>query len=261
MRAKPTQFDDKKLSNTVATPTCSSCCCCCCCLATSVAGSVVLAQDISKEADIHQVPNKQVYVLLAALFLPISALTIYVTNSIFLAIVKSACSSDEFTSSCALSVMFIRNSMFGLLGLSALVSFLIVYFLFKKVLAENPIRKSIVFLVLFSVAFAVELFVGGSLILSTGGGGIFPYLILVPLVVLWAMKLRENKTPVASHDDFGKSEYDWKSVAASMGPVASADTPEVSSSRNLEENPINEPEVILADSKDESDTNPPTQSS
>src|SRR6476469_2720199 len=77
MKALQTQFDNRRLSAAVATPTCSSCCCCCCCLATSIASSTLLAQRIAKEGKKHQVFNRNVLTVLAILFVPITGALVY----------------------------------------------------------------------------------------------------------------------------------------------------------------------------------------
>jgi H+/gluconate symporter-like permease len=90
MKALTTQFDDGKLSNTVATPTCCCCCCCCCCLTTSVLATTTLTKSISKNCNENKDDRKPLLVTLAALTIPISLML----SQSFIGILASSASTN-----------------------------------------------------------------------------------------------------------------------------------------------------------------------
>lgn len=186
MKALQTQFDNKRLSNAVATPTCSSCCCCCCCLATSIAASSLLAQRINKEGKKHQVFNRHLLTVLAALFLPITGALVYF-GSWTLNLVFSNCTESQYSLSGSYaneSYKVCTNPGAALtVPLLIIAPLLVLCYLYARVHIEKPLKRAALVTILIAVAFFAELIAGASLIL-TGVGGIV-YLIMVPVVIGW----------------------------------------------------------------------------
>lgn len=182
MKALQTQFDDKRLSNAVATPTCSSCCCCCCCLATSVASSTLLAQRIGKEGEKHQVHNRYLLTVLAALFVPIVGALVYLgfwtINSLLTTCTEVTIGrySDTYTA-CT------NPGSIAILPLLIIAPMLVLWFLYSRVQIEKPAKRAMLVTLLIAIAFTAEFFAGAALIL-TGIGGIV-YLLLVPFIIGW----------------------------------------------------------------------------
>ncbi len=187
MKALQTQFDDKKLSNAVATPTCSSCCCCCCCLATSIASSTLLAQRVAKEGEKHQVFNRHMLTVLAALFVPIVGALVYFgfwTINLLLrtctehtyTYFSSHYGPDKYT-------VCTNPGAAWITPLLIIAPFLVLLYLYARVHIENPLKRATLVTALIAVAFTAEFFGGAALIL-TGVGGIV-YLIMIPIVVRW----------------------------------------------------------------------------
>ena len=176
MKALATQFDDRRLSNAVATPICSSCCCCCCCLATSVASSSLLAQRIAKEGEEKQVPNRHILTVFGALFLPITGLLVYLAFWSVNSFLQVGC-NPEVVSTCG------SASTSAIIPLIFIVPTLILWFLYSQVSMKNPGLRALGIMALITLAFVVEFFAGAAMIL-TGVGGIV-YLILVPIIIGW----------------------------------------------------------------------------
>ncbi len=189
MKALQTQFDDKRLSNAVATPTCSSCCCCCCCLATSIASSSLLAQRIGKEGEKHQVHNRHLLTVLSALFVPITGALVYLgfwtinsflatcTERTYDAVIHSTHSHANTYTVCT------NPGAVAIWPLLIIVPMLVLWFLYSNVHIEKPIKRAALVTLLIAIAFTLEIFGGATLIL-TGVGGIV-YLIMVPIIVGW----------------------------------------------------------------------------
>lgn len=189
MKALQTQFDDKRLSNAVATPTCSSCCCCCCCLATSIAASSLLAQRVGKEGEKHQVHNRHLLTVLSALFVPITGALVYLgfwtinsllttcTERTYDAIVHSAHSHTDTYTVCT------NPGAVAIWPLLIIAPMLVLWFLYSRVHIEKPAKRAALVTVLIAIAFTAEFFGGAALIL-TGVGGIV-YLIMIPIIVGW----------------------------------------------------------------------------
>jgi hypothetical protein len=189
MKALQTQFDNQRLSSAVATPTCSSCCCCCCCLATSVAASSLLAQRVGKEGEKHQIEHRHLYTVLAALFVPIVGLLVYLgfwTINSFL----SSCTNRSYSDGGEIYSVCTNPGAATIWPLLFIVPMVVLWFLYSRVHIEQPVKRAAWVTALIAVAFTVELFAGAVLIL-TGAGGIV-YLILVPLIVGWISKWYHN---------------------------------------------------------------------
>ena len=136
MKALQTQFDNKRLSNAVATPTCSSCCCCCCCLATSIASSSVLAQRIGREGEKHKVHNRKLLTILAALFVPISGILVYLAFWLINNLVSTCTGrSYEFSSSLGSGTRIVCTDLEvgWILPLMIVMPFLVLWFLYAQV--------------------------------------------------------------------------------------------------------------------------------
>lgn len=186
MKALQTQFDDKKLSNAVATPTCSSCCCCCCCLATSIASSSLLAQRIGKEGEKHQVHNRHLLTVLAALFVPISGVLVYLGFWLLNNLLRTCTErSYEFSSSLGRETYTVCTNPGAawILPLMIIAPLLVLWFLYTQVHVEKPLKRATLVTTLIAIAFTAEFF-GGAFLILTGVGGIV-YLILIPIIVGW----------------------------------------------------------------------------
>jgi hypothetical protein len=187
MKALQTQFDDRRLSSAVATPTCSSCCCCCCCLATSIASSTLLAQRVAKEGEKHKVFNRHLLTVLAALFVPIVGLLVYFGFWTINTLLRT-CTLHYYQFSTKgigrESYTVCTNPGAGLiLPLLLIAPFLVLLYLYARVHIEKPVLRAAMVTALIAVAFTIEFFGGAALIL-TGVGGIV-YLIMVPVIVGW----------------------------------------------------------------------------
>ncbi len=189
MIALKTQFDDKRLSNAVATPTCSSCCCCCCCLATSIASSSLLAQRVGKEGEKHQVHNRHLLTILSALFVPITGALAYLgfwtinsllatcTERTYNTIVHSAHGHADTYTVCT------NPGAAAIWPLLIVAPMAVLWFLYSRVHIKKPVKRAALVTLLIAIAFTAEVFVGAALIL-TGIGGI-AYLIMIPIIVGW----------------------------------------------------------------------------
>jgi hypothetical protein len=186
MKALVTQFDDKRLSNAVATPTCSSCCCCCCCLATTIASSSLLAQRISKEGKKLQIPDRKLLTLLAALFAPVTAALVYFGFWSINSLLRT-CSDQSFVfSGTVINEPYTTCTNPGsafIFPLVAIVPFLVIFYLYKRVHIEKPLKRSLLVTSLIATSFAIEAAIGASLIFS--GVGIIFYIIMIPVVIGW----------------------------------------------------------------------------
>lgn len=186
MKALQTQFDDKRLSSAVATPTCSSCCCCCCCLATSIASSTLLAQRVAKEGEKHQVFNRHMLTVLAALFVPIVGVLVYFGFWTINLLLRTCTEHTyEFSSSYGPDKYTVCTNPGAawIIPLLIIAPFLVLLYLYARVHIENPLKRATLVTALIAVAFTAEFFGGAALIL-TGLGGIV-YLIMIPIVVGW----------------------------------------------------------------------------
>jgi hypothetical protein len=186
MKALPTQFDNSRLSSAVATPTCSSCCCCCCCLATSIASSTLLAQRIAKEGEKHQVFNRHMLTVIAALFVPVVGVLVYF-GSWTINLLLRTCSSSTYEFSGTLGsqhyTVCTSPGAAGVLPLLIIMPFLVLLYLYARVHIAKPVQRAALVTALIAIAFTAEFF-GGAFMILTGIGGI-GYLILVPVIVGW----------------------------------------------------------------------------
>lgn len=186
MKALQTQFDTRRLSNAVATPTCSSCCCCCCCLATSIASSTLLAQRVAKEGENHQVFNRHMLTILAALFVPIVGALVYFGFWTINTILRTC---TEHTYEFATSVgnesytVCTNPGSTWIIPLLIIMPFLVLLYLYARVHIQHPIRRALLVTTLIAIAFTLEFIAGAALIL-TGFGGLV-YLLMVPVIVGW----------------------------------------------------------------------------
>ena len=186
MKALQTQFDNKRLSNAVATPTCSSCCCCCCCLATSIASSSLLAQRISKEGKKHQVINRHMLTVLAALFVPITGALVYFGFWTLNLLLRS-CTERSYEFSGYLGnegyKVCTNPGATSTIPLLIIAPFLVLLYLYARVRIEKPLKRAALVTALIAIAFTAEFF-GGAILILTGVGGII-YLIMIPIIVGW----------------------------------------------------------------------------
>lgn len=186
MKALQTQFDNKRLSDAVATPTCSSCCCCCCCLATSIASSSLLAQRIGKEGEKHQVQDRHFLTALAALFVPICGMLVYLGFWLINSLLRT-CTEKSYGFSSSLGggsyTVCTEPGAAVILPLMIIAPFLVLWFLYSQVRIKKPLKRAALVTALIAVAFTAE-FIGGAFLIITGVGGIV-YLILIPIIVGW----------------------------------------------------------------------------
>ncbi len=165
MKALANQFDDSRLTNAVATPTCSSCCCCCCCLATMVTSSALLSIRVDKEAKLKSVPNRMVYVIIAALFIPISGIITYLGFWTISTLLKS-CTTETYGIA-NYSTKVCSNPGGGVIApLMIIVTLLILTFLYKEVRMKKPFIRSVIVMTLISIAFGIEFILGAISVLS-----------------------------------------------------------------------------------------------
>jgi hypothetical protein len=183
MKALQTQFDDKRLSNAVATPTCSSCCCCCCCLATSIASSSLLAQRIGKEGEKHQIHHRHLLTVLAALFVPIVGALVYFGFWTINTLLQT-CTQHSYSSPVGGQATYTVCTNPGsswIIPLLIIAPLLVLWFLYSQVKIAKPLGRAVLVTMLIAVAFALE-FIGGAMLVITGVGAV-AYLILVPVVI------------------------------------------------------------------------------
>lgn len=196
MKRLPTEFDSNRLSQTVATPTCSSCCCCCCCLATTISASSLLGQRINQEAKQKHIPNATALTFAAYLFVPIVLAISYAIYSLLTPIL-SKCSIEYYDGySGSQSYQSCSNGATALvLPVIIATILLVLWFLYSRIHFEHPWKRSFLVASVFAVAFVAEFFGGAALIL-TGVGGIV-YLVLVPVIIgwitIWYAKHLKNK--------------------------------------------------------------------
>jgi uncharacterized membrane protein len=186
MKALQTQFDDKRLSNAVATPTCSSCCCCCCCLATSIASSTLLAKRISKEGEKHQIPDRRILTILAALFIPMIGAIVYfgfwMINlfwkkcNIYKYNTPDYFGDNHYTFCTTPGAKFI----FPLL---ITAPFIILLYLYIRVHIKKPLKRALMVTALTELAFIVEMISIAFIVFTLKYLGIILYLAMVPSVI------------------------------------------------------------------------------
>lgn len=191
MRQRISQFDSGKLTEAVATPTCSSCCCCCCCLTTAAASSSILTKRILVETKNNKSSFRGLLVTASALFVPLSLALGYfgywTINTVF-----GSCETRTYTYSSLLRdepttyQACTEPAARLILPIIVLSPFLILGFLYTKAKIPHPWRRAFFAMLLISLGFVIEFFVGASLILSSAGLG---YLIAIPFLWIFAHKL------------------------------------------------------------------------
>lgn len=185
MKALPTQFDDRRLATAVATPTCSSCCCCCCCLATSIASSSLLSQKIAKEGEKHNIQNRHLLAVLAALFIPIAGFLVYTSYWIINIVFRNCQQVTETLSWGGETTYTSCNNPGGFLltPLMFIIPLCILWYLYTTVQISRPFGRAVLVMILICILGAAEAFAGATLIL-TGVGGL-GYLVAIPIIVGW----------------------------------------------------------------------------
>jgi hypothetical protein len=180
MKTLPTQFDNSRLSNAVATPTCSSCCCCCCCLVTSVTSTTVVAQQIAKAGKLHHVKNRQIYTSIAALFALIVGGLLYASYTALNQVVRTCTDVSTAKINCT------NLSAKWLLPLVFILSLIVLSFLYYKVKINKPLIHAFKMSVIIALSLALELLIGVRIILAIGGyGGLATYMFLSVIITSW----------------------------------------------------------------------------
>lgn len=185
MKALITQFDNKRLSSTVATPTCSSsCCCCCCCLATTLSSTSLLTQQVSEETKKNQVPHRMLLSVLAALYIPISAGLVALGYLIIDNLFKTCYQKTNYDFGNAVDTHTVCKSPnnFWIVLIAVLSVFSILYFLYLKIRIKRPLMRASLVTLLVGLAFGAEFIIGGLLIL---GNSTILYIISVPMIVIF----------------------------------------------------------------------------
>lgn len=190
MKKLISQFDTRKFGIYVTTPSCCGCCCCCCCsLATSITSSVLLAKRINHEGKVKNIPYKNLYVALAALFLPIAGLISYALIGL-VGNTLQRCSTVTRGGSRFYPEQVYTNCTSPVANyfwvIAALVFIGVLAFLYYQVKLKHPLSRA--FLVVMAIAglMVAEAFVGAFLILSSAGIG---YLIAIPFMFALVYKL------------------------------------------------------------------------
>lgn len=213
MKALTTQFDDGKLSNTVATPTCCCCCCCCCCLTTSVLATTTLTKSISKNCNENKDDRKPLLATLAALTIPMSLML----SQAFIGMLISSASTNYESN--------LMGNFIDQLG-SRFVAFLIIYLLMILGLfiisrKEKPIINSIIFIIVFSIAVIAEAFAGMLLILTNP----IIYLVVSITIIVLVLATQNRKEAKAKNKSESFFEPAFQAPAQTLEPLdSSSDT-------------------------------------
>jgi len=192
MKALANQFDDSRLTNAVATPTCSSCCCCCCCLATMVTSSALLSSRVNKEAKIKAIPHRALLTIIAALFIPISAFLTYLgfwTISILL----RSCTTETYGLSNYPTEVCTNPGAGMIAPLMIILNVIILTFLYKKVRMKKPLVRSLLVMSLISFAFGIE-FAGGAITILAFSPAYLAVAVAISLtIIIFYRKVLANK--------------------------------------------------------------------
>lgn len=207
MKALPTQFDRSRRPTAVATPTCSSCCCCCCCAATIITSSAIIAQKVQHEGQLHAVPHRRIYTLIAALYLPLGlavGLLVYWTLDAVLATCSvhtdHSYSPDYTYQSCDHP----GAAPAVILGIATPI--ILLWLVYSRVGIARPVGRTAATVAILLGVFWAELMVGGALLLSSfdsgdpiGGYAYVALAVLVTLVVSirYGVRLRRPNWPSA----------------------------------------------------------------
>lgn len=181
------------MTSAVATPTCSSCCCCCCCLAAVANASMLAAERVNEEGRRNEVPHRELYVALAALFFPLSVVLGVVAYQV----------SD------------------GLNGLvvGVVASIVILWAAYRGVRTADLATKLSGLYVLFVVTLVVEFVAGGFLVL-TGAGALYLVLALTAVtfvIVAMVRRMSQGEQAVLTESHQRPTDY-W--VGDGDGPGA-----------------------------------------
>lgn len=179
MKKQICQFDTGKLTESVATPTCSSCCCCCCCLTTAITSSRLLTHRIALETKNKKIASRTSLLIASALFIPFSILVGYF--GFWTINLLSECTTKSYTGygASASTYQVCTNPAANLIWPIIIMSPLIVLaYLYTRAKISHPWKRAILATLLISIATAIE-FVGGAFLILTTGGLL--YIILIPL--------------------------------------------------------------------------------
>jgi hypothetical protein len=165
-----TQFDNPRSRAAVATPTCGCCCCCCCCVASTVAASSYIAMSLREIATRPtagaqgEAEEQDLALRRAAVWAPIVGCL-----SIALAAIAG----------------LVLGSVDGTLGVLAFLAawFALLFWCYRAVRAGSAVGRAVLVVLVWVVAFLIELAVGGSLVVSSAGA----YLLLALIVAVAAI--------------------------------------------------------------------------
>ena len=147
MKRLVTQFDDRRMRATVATPTC--CCCCCCCAATIVSVTAATVLNTHELAAQTEIPEAKRWLLrsVALLVLPLATLAAYAAGSV---------------------VAPIGGSLWIAIGVFLVAWAALLAMLYRTLGLPREGRVVAITVVAGSVLFAVELVVGFFVVVYTG---------------------------------------------------------------------------------------------
>lgn len=187
-----------------------------------ISSSSLLAQRINREAKAHHTSDRAGLTILAALFVPVVLALVYGIFRVLSSILQD-CTTRTYSSPSmsGYSYQVCRNPANALLLPIAIGSLVFVlWYLYKRVGIEGPLKRSLLVATLFSIAFTAEFF-GGAMLILTGVGGIV-YLCLVPVVIgwlsVWYNKHLREKLP----ED---TPYDQPNSNAPQPPQSTITTP------------------------------------
>ena len=134
----------------------------------------------------HQVFNRHLLTALAALFVPIVGILVYLGFWTINTLLRT-CTEHSYKFSSYLGresyVVCTNPGAAWIIPLLILAPFLVLSYLYSRVRIVNPLKRAALVTALIAVAFSAEFF-GGAVLILTGVGGIV-YLIMIPVVVGW----------------------------------------------------------------------------
>jgi hypothetical protein len=144
-----TQFDDPRSRAAVATPTCGGCCCCCCCcLATTLAASSYIGMSLRSIATRGKpAEERDARLKRASIWAPIVGVIAVGLAAVLALLVGAAV--------VAVGVLVFFAAWWALL-----------YWCYRAVRAHAAAVRAVVVVVVTSLAFALELAIGGSIVVN-----------------------------------------------------------------------------------------------
>ncbi len=178
MKKQICQFDTGKLTESVATPTCSSCCCCCCCLTTAITTSTLLTHRIAAETKGKKIASRRTLLLASALFIPFSLAIGYfgywTINLLSECTIRSYAGYGTSARTYEVCTNPAANFIWPIIILSP---FIVLGYLYTRAKISHPWKRAMLATFLISIATVIEFIGGAFLILTTGG---LLYIVLIP---------------------------------------------------------------------------------